>query len=114
MEAVLKFRKRKECFKTSAMNSVQHKKAVLDPFLRRAPHSKTFAQMFTITLLDELKLQKHLNAYIRKVVTRTCPGVSDLLRFRSFSFNSVCKELRVSCDHNVVALVESCFNIRSF
>ena len=46
----------------------------------------------TITLLDELELQKHLNACLRKVVTRTfkrllnlrCPTVSDLLRFRFF------------------------------
>ena len=101
MEAVLKFRKRKECFKTSTRNSVQHKKAVLDPFLRWAPHSKTFAQMFTITLLDELELQKHLNAYIRKVVTRTCPGVSDLLRFRSFHSTPFAK----SCVCHVIIML---------
>ena len=43
-----------KCFKTSARNSVHpKKKAVLDPFLRSAPHSKTFAQICsTITLLD--------------------------------------------------------------
>ena len=78
-----------KCFKTSARNLVQHKNAALDPFLRSAPHDKTFAQMCTtITLLDELELQKHLNACLRKVVTRTlelflnlkCPAVSDLLR----------------------------------
>ena len=82
-----------KCFKTSARNSVQHKKAVFDPFLRSAPHSKTFAQMCTsITLLDELELKNHLNACLRKVVTLTlerflnlkCPPVSDLLRFRFF------------------------------
>ena len=83
-----------KCFKTSARGSVQHtKKAVLDPFFRSAPHSRTFAQMCTtITLLNELKLQKHLNACLRKAVTRTlesflnlkCPAVSDLLRFRFF------------------------------
>ena len=83
-----------KCFKTSARNSVENiKKAVPDPFLRSAPHSKTFAQMCTIiTLLDELKLQKRLNACLRKVITRTlkrflnlkCPAVSDLLRFRFF------------------------------
>ena len=68
-------------------------KVVLDPFLRSAPHSKTFAQMFTtITFLDELELQKHLNACLRKVVTCTferflnleCPAMSDRLRFRFF------------------------------
>ena len=59
--------------KTSARNSVQHKKSrVLDPFLRSAPHSRTFAQMCTtVMLLDELKLQKHLNACLRKAVTHT-------------------------------------------
>ena len=69
------------------------KKAVLDPFLRSASHSKTFAQMrTTITLLDELELQKHLNACLRKAVTRTFnrflnlrwPTVFDHLRFRFF------------------------------
>ena len=82
-----------KCFKTSARNSVQHKKAVLDPFLRSASRSKTFAQMCsTITLLDKLELQRHLNACLRKVVTCTlerilnlrCPALSDLLRFRFF------------------------------
>ena len=46
----------------------------------------------TITLLDELELQKHLNASLRKVIIRTfkrflnfrCPTVSDFLRFRFF------------------------------
>ena len=46
----------------------------------------------TITLLDELELQKHLNACLRKVVTCTlefflnlkCQAVSDLLCFRFF------------------------------
>ena len=55
--------------------------------------AKHSAQMCTtITYLDELKLQKHLNACLRQVVTRTlerflnltCPAVSDLLRFRFF------------------------------
>ena len=83
-----------KCFNTSARNSVQRKKkAVLDPFLRSAPRNKTFAQMCTtITLLDQLELQKLLNACLRKVVTRTlerslnfrCPAVSDLLHFRFF------------------------------
>ena len=95
---------------------------MLDPFLRSKPHSKSFAQMCTtITLLDERELQKHLNACLRKVVSRAlerflnlrCPAVTDLLRF-DFSLNSVRKELRVSCDHYVVALVGSCLNIRSF
>ena len=35
-------------------------------------HSQTFAQICTtIMLLDELELQKHLNACLRKIVTRT-------------------------------------------
>ena len=46
------------------------KKAVLDPFLHLAPHSKTFAQMCT-TITHLLVLQKHLNACLRKAVTRT-------------------------------------------
>ena len=85
-----------KCFKTSARNSVQHKKAVLHPFLRSAPHSKTFAQMCTtITLLNELKLQKHLNACLRKVVTRTLErflnlnvGLCPIYFAFDFSFNS--------------------------
>ena len=86
------------------------RRAVLNPFLRLAPHSKTFAQMYTtITLLDQLELQKHLNACLRKVVTHTlerflnlrCPAVSKILRFRS-SFNSVCKVL--SC-HVIITLL---------
>ena len=36
-----------KCFKTSARNSVVHKKAVLDLVLRSAPHSRRFAQMCT-------------------------------------------------------------------
>ena len=64
-----------------------------DLFLRSAPHSRTFAQMCTtITLLDELEFQKHLNASLRKVIIRTfkrflnfgCPTVSDFIRFRFF------------------------------
>ena len=83
------------------------KRAVLDPFLRSAPHSKTFAQMcIMITLLDKLELQStwmlvlerlllvHLNVswiwYIR-----LCP----IFFAFDFSFNSVRNELRVSCDH---------------
>ena len=78
-----------------ARNSVQHEKSRPRPdlFLRSAPHSRTFAQMFTtITLLDELELQKHLNATLSKVRIRTfkrflnfrCPTVSDFLGFRFF------------------------------
>ena len=81
-------------FKSSARNSVQHKKSrpCPDSFLRSAPHSKTSVQMCTtITLPYELDLQKHLNASLRKVIIRTftperflnfrCPTVSDFLRF---------------------------------
>ena len=61
-------------------------------FLRSAPHSKTYAQMRTNTLLDELELQKHMNICFRKVVTRTlesflnlrCPALSHVLRFPFF------------------------------
>ena len=64
-----------KCFKTSAGNSFQ--------FIQFARHN---------TVKHLLKLQKHLNACLRKVVTRTverflnlkCPAVSDLLRFRFF------------------------------
>ena len=69
------------------------KKAILDLFLRSAPHSRTFAQMCTtVTFLDELELKKHLNVCLRKVAPRTlerflnlrCPAVSDFFRFRIF------------------------------
>ena len=65
--------------------------ALISSFARH--HSRTFAQMCTtITLFDELELQKHLNASLRKVIIRTfkrflnfrCPTVSDFLRFRFF------------------------------
>ena len=48
------------------------KKAVPVVFLGSTPHSQTFAQMYTtITFRDEVKLQKHLNTCLRKVITRT-------------------------------------------
>ena len=104
---------------------------VFDPFLRSAPHSKTLAQMCTIiTLLDKLELQKHLNACLRKVVTRTlvrflnlrCPAVSDhsvvaMVRSASLSI-SHSTPLAKSCACHVVItlslLVGSCLIIRSF
>ena len=71
------------------------KKALLTLISSFARHhtAETFAQMCTtITLLDELELQKHLNASPRKVIIRTfnrslnfrCPTVSDFLPFRFF------------------------------
>ena len=57
----------------------------------------------TITLLDELELQKHLNASLRKVIIRTvflnfrCPAVSDFLRFRFFIQLRLQSAERVMC-----------------
>ena len=96
------------------------KKAVLDPFLRSAPHSRTFDHMCTtITLLDELELQKYLNACLRKVVTNTfkrflnlrCPTVS----FHSTPFAKSCAchviiRFRAPCSE--VASTSGRFNLK--
>ena len=66
--------------------------ALISSFARRhtAEYLLKCAQLLRFS--DELELQKHLNASLRKVIIRTfkrflnfrCPTVSDFLRFRFF------------------------------
>lgn len=110
-----------KCFKTSARNSVEHvkkKPSLIRSFARHhtAKHLLKCAQLLRFSmswsfksawmLVSERLLLVHLNvSWIWNV--RLCPIY--------FSFNSVRKELHVSCDHYVSrALVGSCLNIRSF